>query len=142
MILVLLHSQFSSSSSCFWIRLLLCVCKQRASFMHMLRLFFSVFGEFQAPPIGWNMNYSVLSLFQWTQIFLKRCRGRRRKKRLFWYVWTQTQSNPSFLSDSLQVLEVQAPPHNAPDPPPPIRAIRCPSHSIPPLDPLTRSTTR
>ena len=33
--------------------------------MHMLRLLFSVFGEFQAPPIPWNMNYSVLGRFQW-----------------------------------------------------------------------------
>ena len=31
----------------------------------MLRLFFAVFGEFQAPPIGWNMTYSVLSHLQW-----------------------------------------------------------------------------
>ena len=35
------------------------------SYMHMLRHFFSVFGEFQAPPIGWNMNYSMLSHLQW-----------------------------------------------------------------------------
>ena len=34
----------------------------------MLRLFFSVFGEFQVPPIGWNMNYSVLSCFQWIRV--------------------------------------------------------------------------
>ena len=33
--------------------------------MCMLRLFFSVFGEFQAPPIGWNINYSAFGHFQW-----------------------------------------------------------------------------
>ena len=32
--------------------LLLSVCIQHASFMHMLRLFFSVYGEFPAPSIG------------------------------------------------------------------------------------------
>ena len=32
--------------------LLLSVCIQCASFMHMLRLFFSVFCEFQVPPMG------------------------------------------------------------------------------------------
>ena len=51
-----------------WFLLLLSVCIQRASFMHMLHLFFSIFGEFQAPPIGWNMNYSVLSRFQWIRL--------------------------------------------------------------------------
>ena len=35
-----------------WFLLLLTVCIQCASFMHMLLLLFSVFGEFQAPPIG------------------------------------------------------------------------------------------
>ena len=39
-----------------------------ASFMRMLRLLFSVFVEFQAPPVGWNMNYSVLSRFQWIRL--------------------------------------------------------------------------
>ena len=34
------------------------------SFMRMLRLSFSIFGEFQVPPI-WDMNYSVLSRLQW-----------------------------------------------------------------------------
>ena len=51
-----------------WFLLLLSVCIQRASFMHMLHLFFSIFGEFQTPPIGWNMNYSVLSRFQWIRL--------------------------------------------------------------------------
>ena len=32
--------------------------------MHTLSLLFSVF-ECQAPPIGWNMNYSVFGRFQW-----------------------------------------------------------------------------
>ena len=44
------------------------VCIRRASFMHMLRLFFSVFGDFQAPPIGWNINYSVLRRLQWIHL--------------------------------------------------------------------------
>ena len=44
--------------------LLLFVCIQRASFMHMLHLFLSFSGDFQAQPIGWNMNYSALSRFQ------------------------------------------------------------------------------
>ena len=34
----------------------------------MLHLFFSVFVEFQAPPTGWNMNYSVLSRLQWIRL--------------------------------------------------------------------------
>ena len=37
---------------------------QCACLMRMLRVFFSVFGEYQAPPIGWNMNYSVFGCFQ------------------------------------------------------------------------------
>ena len=31
----------------------------------MLCLIFSIFGEFQAPPIGWNMNYSMFSRLEW-----------------------------------------------------------------------------
>ena len=50
-LLVSLQSPFSSSS-CFQILLPLSVCKQCASFMRMLRLFCSIFGEFQAPPRG------------------------------------------------------------------------------------------
>ena len=38
---------------CVQFLLLLSVCIQPASFMC---IFFSAFGEFQAPPIGWNMN--------------------------------------------------------------------------------------
>ena len=34
--------------------------------MSMLRLFFSIFGEFQAPPIG--LEYSVLGHFQWIRL--------------------------------------------------------------------------
>ena len=63
-----------SSSCCVWFLLLLSVCLQRAS----------IVGDFQAPPIGWNMNYSVLSRYSgsiWTQIFLKRWRRRRGTKR-------------------------------------------------------------
>ena len=36
--------------------------------MHMLHLFLSVSGDFQAQPIGWNMNYSALSRFQWIRL--------------------------------------------------------------------------
>ena len=49
------HKRFwfpCTSHFCFRILLLLSVCKQRAGFMRMLRLFFSIFGEFQAPPRG------------------------------------------------------------------------------------------
>ena len=38
--------------SCVGILLLLSVCKQHASLICMLRLFFAAFGEFQAPPRG------------------------------------------------------------------------------------------
>ena len=62
-ILVSLHSPFSSSSSCFRILLLLSVCKQRASFMHMLRLLFSVFGEFQVPPRGLECELQCFESF-------------------------------------------------------------------------------
>ena len=55
---------FSSSPCCVRFLLLLSVCIQRA--------------KFQAPPIGWNMNYSVLTMDP--QIFLKWCRGRRGEK--------------------------------------------------------------
>ena len=59
--------------------------------MHMLRLFFSVSGEFQAPPTGWNMNYSVLSCFQWIRldadILEMMLRKTEEKKRLFGCVW-------------------------------------------------------
>ena len=48
-----------------WFLLLLSVCIQPASFMRMLRLFFSVFGVFQ---VGWNLNYSVLSCLQWIRL--------------------------------------------------------------------------
>ena len=34
----------------------------------MLLLFFSVFGECEAPPRGWNMNYSIFSRFQWIRM--------------------------------------------------------------------------
>ena len=58
MILVSLHWPFLSSSSCVWFLHLLSVRLRQASFIHMLRLFFSVFGEFQAPPIG--LEYDLL----------------------------------------------------------------------------------
>ena len=41
---------------------------------------------------AWTMNYSVFSGSLWMSISLKGCRGRRRKKRLFWYVWTWPQA--------------------------------------------------
>ena len=40
------------------------------------------------PGIGTTAFAVVFSGSLWTQIFLKWCRGRRRKKRLFWSVWT------------------------------------------------------
>ena len=36
--------------------------------MCMRRLFFSVFDEFEAPPVGWSMNYNVLRLLQWIHL--------------------------------------------------------------------------
>ena len=55
--------QFSSSSCCVWFLLLLSVCIQHASFMCMLRLFFSVFGEIQAPAIGLEYELQHVELF-------------------------------------------------------------------------------
>ena len=51
-ILVSLHKPFSSSSCCVWFLCLLSVCLQRASLMHMLCLFNSVFFLFQVPPMS------------------------------------------------------------------------------------------
>ena len=81
-----------SSSCCVRILLLLSVF---TSFMRMLRLFFSVFGEFQAPPICWNMNYSVLSRLQWIHLDADILEAMPRNKRWFWYVWTRPQSTRS-----------------------------------------------
>ena len=39
------------------------VCTQCASFMRMLRLFFSIFAEFQATPIGPNYELQHVQLF-------------------------------------------------------------------------------
>ena len=36
--------------------------------MFTLRIFFSYFGEFQVHLKAWNMNFSVLSCFQWIRI--------------------------------------------------------------------------
>ena len=44
------------------------VCIQCTSFMCMLGLLFSVFGEFQLPPMRWAMNYNMLSCFQWIRL--------------------------------------------------------------------------
>ena len=44
---------------------------------------------------AWNVNYSILSRFNgsvFMQMLLKRCQGRRRKKTLFWYVWTRPKT--------------------------------------------------
>ena len=60
---------------------LLSVCLQRASVMHMLRLFFSVFGEFQAPPIALEYELQPLELF--TIDPFRQCQGRRGKKDRF-----------------------------------------------------------
>ena len=44
-------------------------------------------------PGRWTTAFWVIfSGSVWTQIFLKQCRGRRRKKRLFCYVWTRSKS--------------------------------------------------
>ena len=47
-----LHSPFSSSTCCVTFLRILSVCLQCASLMRMLHVFFSVFGECQAPPRG------------------------------------------------------------------------------------------
>ena len=70
--------------------LLLSVCMQHTSFMCMLHLMFSVFGEFQAPPIGWNINYSILSCLQWIHLdanILETMPRRTGEIWLFRYVW-------------------------------------------------------
>ena len=75
------------SSCCVRFLPLLSVFIQVANFMHMLRRFFSVFGEFQAPPIGWNMNYSVLSHSQWIRLdvnILKTIPRKTEKKMWTW----------------------------------------------------------
>ena len=74
-ILVSLHSPFSSSSCCVGFLRLLYVCKQQASLMCMLSVFFSVFGECQAPPIGWNMNYYYKSAVWAYSGYYKNARG-------------------------------------------------------------------
>ena len=50
---------------------------------------------------AWKMNYSVFSGSVWTQIFLKRCRGRRREKRSFSSVWTEPKAAGSVWSCEL-----------------------------------------
>ena len=42
------------------------VCLRRKLHAHAQSLLLCF--EFQAPPIGWNMNYSVLSRFQWIRL--------------------------------------------------------------------------
>ena len=65
-----------------------CLYPVRKRFWH----FFSIFGTFQAPPIGWNMNYSVLSRLQWirsdTKILetMPRKTGEKKVWWMFWYV--------------------------------------------------------
>ena len=71
----------SSSSCCVRFLLLLSVCIQRSSFMRML--FFSVLVNFKChlqAGIRTEVCWVVYNGSAWTQIFLKRCRGRRRKK--------------------------------------------------------------
>ena len=68
-LLVSLHKPFSSSSSCcVQFLLLLSVCIKSASFMHMLRLFFSVFDEFQAPPIDLEYEVQRVESLQWIRL--------------------------------------------------------------------------
>ena len=49
------------------------------------------FGEFQAPPIGWNMNYSALSCFQWIRLdanILETMPRKAEERQIVWYMWT------------------------------------------------------
>ena len=71
------------------------VCLQRASLMRMLSVFFSVFGECQAPPVGWNMNCSVVGRCQSIHVdanILKTMMRKMEGKRLFTPVWTEPES--------------------------------------------------
>ena len=61
----------SSSSSCVRFLLLLSVCVQCASFTHKLRLFVSIFGEFQAPPIGLGYELQRVESFTIDQFWCK-----------------------------------------------------------------------
>ena len=54
---------FSSSSCCVWFLLLRFVCIQCASFMCMLRLLFSSFGEIEVLPIGLEYELKPVELF-------------------------------------------------------------------------------
>ena len=64
--------------------------------MRMLCLFFSVFGEFQAPPISLECELQRFESFsvdlcghKYSRNDVKTDRG---KKRLFWYMWTRPTS--------------------------------------------------
>ena len=72
------------------------VCIQCTSFMCTLRLFFSVFGEFEAPPIGLQYELQLVELLKMDQF---RCRYSRNnakeyggeKDRFVCYVWKWPQ---------------------------------------------------
>ena len=61
--------------------------------MRMLRLFFSIFGEFQAPPIGLEYELQRFESFSVDPFGCKYSWNDAEedggKKRLFWYVWTR-----------------------------------------------------
>ena len=79
-------------SDCF---LLLFICIQRSSFLCMLPplplrfRWISKKNSATYTPGTWSSVFeSYWDGSVWTQMFLKRCQGKRRKKRSFWYVWT------------------------------------------------------
>ena len=66
--------------------LLLSVCIQRAGFMCMLCLFFSIFSGFQVPPIGLEYELKRVESFTvdpWMKIFLEWCQVNRGGKDCF-----------------------------------------------------------
>ena len=68
---------------CVWFLLPLSVCIQHASFM---RIFFSIFGEFQVPPIGLEYEPQCVERIEWIHLDANILEMMPRKKRSFWYV--------------------------------------------------------
>ena len=86
------------------------VCLQHASLMRMFRVFFSVFGECQAPPIGLEyelQRFRSFSVDPCVCVFLKRWRGRRRKTRSFSPVWTRPKAVQSSLNCTVSFYQYQ-----------------------------------
>lgn len=57
----------------------------------MLRLFLSVFGEFQTPPIGLEYELQCVESFLMDPLdanIFKRCQGRRGRKKVVQVTWT------------------------------------------------------